>query len=249
MIRWVTAFLDTPAAVAVKTEEFWLAVTSSTASERRGNGTFVSLLPAVGDSHVRAQVIDSDAPGVHLDLCVEDVQAAAEQAIELGARRVFHEPGLEVLRSPGGLPFCFDTWAGQATVPPSVLVGGATTRLDQVCIDIPTQVYDAERAFWAAVTGWEAHAGALPEFEWLTRPEHSPIRLLLQRTGAVGPVRAHIDLAAGPTMDHVAQATRAHVTLGAEPGERHTHWQVLTDPAGRAYCLTARDPQTGRLAI
>ncbi|AKU17787.1 VOC family protein [Luteipulveratus mongoliensis] len=248
MIRWITAFLDTPAPRAVAAEEFWQVVTASSLSPRRGGGAFVTFVPDHGDPCLRAQVIENGTAGVHLDLHVDDLDAASPTAVDLGAEVVHTEPGLHVLRSPGRMPFCLVTWEGEHDVRPPVTVGGAVTSLDQVCLDIPESQYDVEVAFWSGLTGWEVRQGLLPEFAWMPAGNVLPIRLLLQRTrDADGDVRGHIDLAAGPTMREVATATRAHLALGATAGEAFEHWQVMADPVGRTYCLTARDPHAGRL--
>ncbi|KNX36389.1 VOC family protein [Luteipulveratus halotolerans] len=249
-VRWVTGFLDTPAARSAAAEEFWLTVTASQASTRRGGGAFVTLVPSSGDACWRAQVLEAGPAGVHLDLHVDDVDEASARATVAGATLTHREPGLHVLRSPHDMPFCLVQWAGQREVPPPVQLGRARTRLDQVCLDIPSGVYDDEVAFWSALTGWPVGQGVLPEFAWMRAGDDQSVRLLLQRTGDVdGRVRAHVDLAAGPTMDDVAVAAREHVARGATAGEMFEHWQVMTDPAGRAYCLTMRDPATGRLLL
>ena len=249
-IRWVTGFLDTPAARAADAERFWLSVTATQPSTRRGDGAFVTFVPTAGDPCWRAQVIETGPAGVHLDLHVTDVGAASADAQQAGARLMSSEPGLDVLRSPHGMPFCLVRWDGERQVPPSVELGRSRTRLDQVCLDIPDAVYDDEVAFWSALTGWPVRRGVLPEFAWMPAGDDQPVRLLLQRTGAeTGAVTAHVDVAAGPTMDDVAVAAAEHVERGATAGERFAHWQVMTDPVGRAYCLTMRDPDTGRLVL
>jgi Glyoxalase-like domain len=119
---------------------------------------------------------------------------------------------------------------------------GQRSLVDQVCLDITPDGYDVEAAFWAELTGWERRAGARPEFEYLVRPHGIPLRLLLQRLDdarqpACG---AHLDLAC----DEVSR----HLDLGASVERRTADWVTLRDPAGLAYCITRRDPGTGRLA-
>ena len=48
----------------------------------------------------------------HLDLNVDDVEAAAQRAIELGATVPEHQPGetWRVLLDPAGHPFCLAHW-------------------------------------------------------------------------------------------------------------------------------------------
>ena len=230
-VRWVTGFLDGPDRAA---EGFWRRVTSSGLSARRGGGRFATLLPSAGDAYLRVQVVGDGPARCHLDLHAEDVGALAGRAVGLGAVRVSAEPGLVVLRSPAGLAFCVVAWAGERVRPPAV--GGAL--VDQMCLDLPVGVFEAEAGFWAALTGWRRRAGGLPEFDVLERAEGLPLRLLLQRTG--GAVAGmHLDLAAADVPAVVAR----HVGWGASvvrrvPGD----WTTLRDPAGREYCVTARWP-------
>lgn len=103
--------------------------------------------------------------------------------------------------------------------------------------------FATETAFWAALTGWESLAGALPEFHLVRPPAGLPLRILLQRLGTVRPAAAHLDLACSDV-----DAVRAHhETLGATAVGRGARWTVMRDPAGSVYCLTGRDPATGSL--
>jgi hypothetical protein len=114
--------------------------------------------------------------------------------------------------------------------------------VDQVCLDVPPSQWDTERSFWAALTGWEPTSGSLGRFAALTRPDGMPLRLLLQRLDDEQyTVTAHLDLACE---DRDVEAAR-HLALGARPVRRTEHWTTLRDPAGRGYCLTRRDVETG----
>ncbi len=82
---------------------------------------------------------------------------------------------------------------------------------------------------------------SLPEFHVVEPPAGLPIRILLQRLGTERPLSAHLDLACADIA-----ATRArHEELGAETLSHGSHWTVMRDPAGGAYCLTGRNPETG----
>lgn len=244
-IRWVTAFLDLPAAAAESGTGFWGAVAASTPSARRGErGEFRTLLPADGDPCLRVQVVVDGPGGVHLDLHVDDVEVLAARAVELGAE-VVARPGHVVLRSPGGLLLCAVGHHGETIPPAPVPLGASATRVDQVSIDVPAPDFDRECRFWAELTGWELRASRLSEFAALERPPGIPWRLLLQRLGpddAGGAARAHLDVACGPEVD---AAIAHHVSLGALRGADGVVWTTMTDPAGLAYCLTRRDPLTG----
>jgi len=234
---WMTAFLDTPAARAAVAERFWLAVTGATLSPRRGE--FATLVPAGGDAYLRVQVVEDHAAArAHLDLHVADVAAARRRAVALGAEPL-SEP---ILRSPGGLTFCLVAWHGERVRPASVgWPGGQRSLVDQLCLDIPRAGFDAEADFWAALTGWQRRPVPGSDFDFLVRPDGLPLRLLLQRIEA-GPGGMHVDLAC----DAVQPEVRRHLALGATHVRDGDGWVTLRDPAGRDYCVTGRDPATGR---
>ena len=228
VVRWVTGFQDSPSRVA---EPFWQAVTGSGWSARRGpGGAFATMVPAAGDAYLRVQVVGDGPARVHLDLHVEDVPGQADRAVALGAVVVHAEDGLVVVRSPAGLAFCLVVWQGEAVRPP-----GGRSLVDQVCLDVPVGVFDAEADFWAALTGWPQRAGSRPEFDVLVRPEAMPLRLLLQRLGD-GPAGMHLDLACADRVAEVAW----HEQLGARVVAVRERWTTLRDPAGRVYCVTDR---------
>lgn len=249
MIAWTTAFLDGPADGWSATLRFWQAVTGTTLSPFRGpDEEFVTLLPPEGDAYLRAQRTRAGRVGVHLDLHVPDVRAAADEAVALGAREIAAS-GHVVLSSPGGAPFCL--------VRPQDVRRPAPLRwrspdgsehaslVDQYTIDVPAAHWVVERRFWAALTGWpQEPVTGDPALVPLLRPSGTPLRLMLQRLDDPGgPVRAHLDLA---TTDRTAETDR-HVKMGARVEAVRARWTVLVDPAGRRYCLTDRDPATGRL--
>jgi hypothetical protein len=149
--------------------------------------------------------------------------------------------GYVICGSPGGLTFCLVGHPGRRR-PGPVGPPGARSLVDQVCLDVPPSQWDAERSFWAALTGWELRSGARGELAALARPEGMPLRLLLRRLDDEQyTVTGHLDLACE---DRDAEAAR-HVALGARPVRRTEHWTTLRDPAGRGYCLTRRDVETG----
>jgi hypothetical protein len=228
----VTGFLDGPDRSA---EGFWQAVTGSGLSARRGAASeFVTLLPRTGNAFLRAQVVGAPPARCHLDLHVVDVREQASRAADLGAT-VYGD----VVRSPAGLVFCLVAWHGEANRPGALTwPGGVRSLVDQMCLDIPARVFDAEADFWVALTGWPRRRSGLPEFDYLVRPDGMPLRLLLQRIGGEVP-GMHLDLACD---DVDAEAAR-HVGLGAVVVRRVAgDWTTLRDPAGREYCVTGRSP-------
>ncbi|MEV4351622.1 VOC family protein [Actinoplanes sp. NPDC049596] len=230
----MTGFLDAPSRVA---EPFWLAVTGTRLSARRGD--FATLVPRDGDAYLRVQVLRDAPPRTHLDLHVDEVPGAAAEAVGLGASVVLDEGDLVVLRSPAGVVFCLVRWLGEVRVPaPVAWPGGQRSVVDQLCVDVPVALFEAEIGFWAALTGWPRRPSDRPEFEHLRRGAGMPLKLLVQRVGS--PVAGlHVDLAC----DDVDAEVARHVGLGAAvvrrvPGQ----WTTLRDPVGRAYCVTGRAP-------
>jgi hypothetical protein len=245
---WVSAFLDFAPAHFDAGVAFWRAVTGYDVSPARGaDGEFATLLPPQGDAHLRVQRLHDGEDRIHLDVHVTEPRAAADRAVELGAREVADDHGYVVMSSPGGLAFCFVSHSASARPVPSTWPGGHRSVLDQVCLDIPEASYDAERVFWAELTGWRQRPSPVrPEYSSLVRPADQPLRLLFQRLGEPGgAARAHLDWS---TTDRGAETAR-HEERGAEVEGRHEWWTVLTDPVGRRYCITDRDPETGVLPV
>jgi predicted enzyme related to lactoylglutathione lyase len=246
-ILWMTAFLDFPTATFNSGCWFWEAVTGFKLSAPRGaSAEFATLVPSNGDAYLRVQRVGDEEPGIHMDLHVDDVEASAGQATALGAAVVEARPGLVVMSSPTGLPFCLVRGQERCERPrPPVWHAGQRSIVDQVCLDIPRPAFAIEGDFWAALTGWERRRGSRPEFDYLVRPAGMPLRLLLQRLDDEhrAPCRAHPDLAC----DDVPAERRRHEALGGRV-LAELSWTTLLDPTGLAYCITQRDPTTGTLS-
>ena len=243
-IRWLTAFIDRPAATFDDTIAFWLAVTGSTLSARRGeDGQFATLVAQDGDAHLRVQRVADGPGGSHLDLHVDDVPGATDEAIAAGATIVHREDGLTILRSPGGLTFCLVRDSGErARARPRTEPGTGAFLVDQLCVDIPHAAYDVECAFWARLTGWpfRHYRPVHEEFGRLGVPDDLPVKLLLQRRDDDdGPARCHLDIASEDRDALVAWM----VAQGAREVVRRELWTVMTDPAGIEFCVTRRDPR------
>lgn len=239
---WLSAFLDHGPEHHAAGVAFWQAVTGYGLSTRRGDdGEFATLVPPDGDDFLRVQRLSQGPDRVHLDLHVPDPRLAADAALAAGAAEVA-DRGYVVLTSPGGVGFCF-VGAPASRVPSPTPHAGGSSRVVQASIDVPRAAYDAELAFWSAITGWERIASAVsPDFTFLrppAEPHRQPLRLLLQRLGEVtGAARVHLDWG---TTDRAA-AVEHHVALGARVLAVHPHWTVLADPVGRTYCLTDQEP-------
>jgi len=261
-VRWLTAFLDLPPHLHAAGSRFWSEVTGYAVSPPRGDqAEFTTLLPPSGDPFVKVQRTiavqrpdgsSPDRPSIHLDVHVPtapDIAPAAETAVSLAGHVLHRSPhGYVVLRSPGGFTFCLVHEQLRVRPDPSRWSGDGQheSLLDQVCLDIPADLFETECTFWSQLTGWELRtSGTHPELAHLARPDGIPLRLLLQRLrdDPDGVVTAHLDLASS---DRAAE-TRRHERLGAviEQARPGVSWTVLTDPTGLRYCITDRDPRTG----
>ncbi len=239
-IHWVTAFLDVPTESFDEALRFWSSAIGATPSPRRGDrDQFLTLDPAEGTASLRMQVHGGPAR-LHLDLHVDDLGAYRERALSLGAH-VLDEPGHVIMRSPGGLVFCFVSGAGDEHLG-AVLADPVPHRVDQLCIDVPHAGFEPEIEFWDALTGWGSGHTALPEFRSLEQPAHIPFRFLFQQLGEDDPrseVHVHLDISCGGQSLAVRDA---HAALGAKVGASHVHWTIMCDPAGLEYCVTNREP-------
>jgi hypothetical protein len=246
-LRWLTIFSDFPAGSFDAGVAFWQEVTGYGLSAARGaDGEFATLLPPAGDAYLRVQRLADGAGGCHLDLHVdtaaESLHAAADRVAAAGALIGHREDGLVVAASPGGFPFCLVNWAGERSVPAplAAVSGGGASRVDTLCLDVPPGEFERELAFWAALTGQQARPAPVPGYYYLTRPAGWPARVLLQRRDSAAPgdrARGHVDFGCTDP-----RARDRHVALGARVTGAQEYWTVLTDPAGREYCLVARDP-------
>jgi hypothetical protein len=241
VVRWLTGFIDLPSEPFAAACSFWQELTRSTMSPTRGaTGEFVTLIPEKGSAYLRAQRLDAGPAGCHLDIHVDDVVSAGELAASLGATPL----GPPTFSSPGGFVFCVVAHHGEAERPPPVAwPDGHRSLVDQICLDIPRQLFDHEAVFWTAMTGWQRCTGSRPEFEYLLRPPEMPLRLLLQPLDddGPGPCRAHLDLAC----DNVISEQRRHELLGATSVRTMPNWTTMRSPEGSEYCITRRDPFSG----
>lgn len=241
-LEWVHVFIDVPPGRAEVARDFWSrALVWDRDHPWPDNPEFTSLLPARGSPYVHVQEVD-DEPRVHLDVVVDDLDEARNQVSDLGAQIGPRIQTWQVMRSPGGLPFCLCLEPVNGTRPPGTPHGdGHHSRLAQVCIDAPAEVFEKELAFWKQVTGWEVSRSGRPEFVDLVGPSSAPLQLLLQRLGSDDTgttTRAHIDLGSD---DRDAEAARL-VDLGARYVEKFSGWILLLDPAGLPFCVTGKSP-------
>jgi len=238
---WLTAFLDLSAADHERTLAFWCAVTGYEVSSPRGaQGQFVTLVPPVGDAHLRVQRLGSAPSGIHLDVHVPDIGDSADRAMDLGARVRERGDDLAMMESPAGLAFCLVGEHERVPAPPARWQTYSSI-VDQVCLDIRPADYVAECGFWSALLGLPLRPSTYPEFHSLARPDDVAVRILLQRRVDDTPASAHLDLAC----DDRAAETERHRALGAVVVRRHEAWTVLRDPPGLEYCITDRDPGRG----
>ncbi|SOD74806.1 hypothetical protein SAMN05892883_3998 [Jatrophihabitans sp. GAS493] len=254
-ILWLAAFADVPASELAEVVAFWEAVTRTRAGTAQGrHGQFVPLAGTGESPHLWIQRVERPAGAVswHPDLYVDDLEEAAIRAADLGAQTTRSVPNLVTLSSPAGQQFCLVSADLSADGPylraqPRVWPDGQRSLLDQLSLDIPIAAFASETRFWSLLTGWEQHSGSLAEFDYLQRPPHIPLRLLLQRLGVedddgvddLEPPHAHVDFAC----DDFEEERRRHERLGATTIRTTKYWVTLRDPVGLLYCITSRNPE------
>jgi predicted enzyme related to lactoylglutathione lyase len=242
-LEWMHVFVDVPSQKAEAARTFWSqAIGWAVGSTWDSHPEFTSLEPPEGDSYVHVQEVDDD-PRIHVDIVVRDLDEEANRLVALGAELRARTHGWQVMHSPGGLPFCLCLEPAEGVRPSGTQHGdGHRSRLAQVCIDAPADVFEKELAFWKQVTGWEVNRVGRPEFVELVPPSTAPVRLLLQRLGEDDDgtrTRAHIDLGSD---DIDAEAERL-TGLGARFVDRYDGWALMVDPAGMPFCVTGKSPR------
>ncbi|HET7328554.1 MAG TPA: VOC family protein [Nocardioidaceae bacterium] len=236
---WLHVFIDVPASQAARTREFWSQAVGWPLGEPWAqHPEFVSLVPPAGETYVHVQQVD-DAPRVHVDVVVDDLDVARDRLTGMGADAGHRTERWQVMTSPGGQPFCLclHPREGASRPGPVSWSDGHRNRLVQVCLDIPERLHARESDFWEEMTGWERRRTRFPELALLSRRDVSPVQLLLQRLGpddAGTSVRAHIDLGT----DDVGSETERVIGLGARRVDSTHPWTVLEDPAGLPFCVT-----------
>jgi hypothetical protein len=238
---WLEAFLDFPAETYDAGTTFWAEVTGYGLGPQRGpDDQFATLEPPEGLDFLRVQRV-ADGPRLHVDVHVDDTEAAVAEAEGLGATRQDSPfPDVAVMRSPGGFVFCFVREGAGERPAPRTWPDGRTSHVDQVCLDVPPSRYDAEMDFWAALTGWERRdprPGS--EFGRITGPPQQPLHLLLQRLDdEQESVTAHLDWSASPRTSRPAPSCSASSAAGrcsaTPPG-----WSTAS-PTARPACVQER---------
>ena len=248
MIRWMWAYLERPLAQFDRAAEFWCAAAEAELSPRRGaNNEFATFLPREPDVDACLKLQGGfGGGGAHIELDVENVVHTTRAAVGQHGASVVLRDGTEraVLRTPGGQLFFLSKWTGHARRPPAAVhADGSVSRVDQVTFDISPEHFDWEARFWSDLTGWKLRPSKLPEFVRLEVPAELPIHILLQRRDTPGPAAAHVDVACSD----IDGVRTLHESLGATKVADGKGWQVMQDPVGGVYCLTPRDPRTGRV--
>ncbi|MGO3325019.1 VOC family protein [Gordonia sp. (in: high G+C Gram-positive bacteria)] len=241
-VEWLTAYLDFPAAQFGAEVTFWRAISGSTVSPPRGDHKeFATLEPFNGDAHLRVQRVGDDSGGTHLDIHVADPVSASLEAASLGASLIADYGTHRVMSSPGGGVFCLVPHQGESErARPIRWPGGTISIIDQVCFDVPTDLFDAEVAFWEALTGHPTPGRHDPDRVGLTRNPKLALQVLLIRSDVTEPA-TYLEVAATDIGDEVER----HEGWGASVVKQCTGRVMMADPGGRRYFISVRNPRTG----
>ncbi|MGB3602414.1 MAG: VOC family protein [Gordonia sp. (in: high G+C Gram-positive bacteria)] len=257
-VRWITAYFDLPAASFGEEVTFWRAISGSTVSPPRGEHLeFATLEPFHGDPYLRVQRVNDGPGGMHLDLHVDSPEDAALEAQTLGATLLRRAPeGFVTLQSPAGGVFCLVPWAGESErARPIRWPDGGISIVDQLRFEVPHEVFDAEVTFWAKLTARTLDdLGGADELAINHSPRLS-LQVVIGRTDS-DTTRALPSIAATDVAHELSRhkdwgAVATHGSEGNDDihvgfGEDEVPDTVeMTDPAGRPYSITARNPRTG----
>ncbi len=192
---------------------------------RTGGGQEVAF--QLAPDHVAPQWPGQERPQqFHLDLQIDDHQAAAERAVGLGATRLADGPTWVTLADPAGHPFDLCQKDGV----------GPVMDLFAVTIDAPDA--SALARFYAALTGMEVSYDG-PEGALIAGDGKS---VMFQQVSDYNPPRwpdpahpqqAHLDL----LVDDLDAGEARAVELGASRLKDGTQWRVFGDSAGHPFCL------------
>lgn len=203
-------------------DEDWITVRSPS-----GNDDIAFQL---APDHVAPRWPGQDHPQqFHLDLQVDDIQAAANRAVGLGATRLGEGATWITLADPAGHPFDLCQSDGV----------GPVMGLFAVTIDAPDAA--ALGRFYAGLLGWEVTYDG-PEGSLITGDGKNVMFQQVttytppQWPDPAFPQQAHLDI----VVDDLDAGEARALELGAKrlPGVGET-WRVFADPAGHPFCLCA----------
>jgi hypothetical protein len=103
--RVYAVIIDTPGEEAARAAQFWSAALGVPARPDPSHPQFTSLPDAVPNLVTAVQAVD-DAPGIHLDIEADDVEAETARLVALGATRIGQWLECRILRVPGGQVVC-----------------------------------------------------------------------------------------------------------------------------------------------
>lgn len=103
-LAWV--FIDVPPHVHEAARRFWSEALGESPRVDPDDPTYSQFPEPVPVRVGLQRIAEGDAPRVHLDLAVDDVEAEASRLESLGATRVRAVEDWVVLRDPAGLLFC-----------------------------------------------------------------------------------------------------------------------------------------------
>lgn len=182
--------------------------------------------------HVPPQWPGQDHPQqLHLDLLIDDHEAAAARAEELGATRLAAGASWITLADPAGHPF--DLCAREGV--------GPVMQLADVCIDAPDA--SALARFYAGLTGMEVtydgeHGAAIGGDGKAVIFQQVEGYVAPRWPDPAHPQQAHLDIVVDDPDALQAHALELGATRLEGGGET---WRVFADPAGHPFCLCSAE--------
>jgi catechol 2,3-dioxygenase-like lactoylglutathione lyase family enzyme len=227
--------IDVPSQRVDAVVAFWAGALDATPRwpDRDAGDPFVPL----DGARSSLQVLVQQAVGVpryHVDLPAEDLDAAANALVRLGASKVRWAGDHWVLRDPAGLLLCLIPEGVHAATTGDRAPGRVF--LDGLFIDVPgTRPVEDELAFWSSALGASVEPTTRPESYTSLQGVRGPGGDLLVEVQRLrdGAPRFHVDLS---TDDVQSEADRLE-TLGATRVAEIESWVTLADPAGNLLCV------------
>jgi predicted enzyme related to lactoylglutathione lyase len=216
---------------------FWAAALGAVALgavARPGDGPYTHLVGARAAFGLHLQRLGQGPARYHLDLEADDVEAATDRVVSLGATIVGRGSDGPVFQDPAAQLFCIcPTGQVQEVADRDT----AHAYLDAVVLDVPAPLEDAAAAFWAAaldVAPFERQRPGDP-YRWSDglRSGVGAYDLGVQRLPPTERARVHLDTICDDVLGEVERLT----ALGARVVARLPRWHVLADPVGDLFCV------------
>lgn len=231
---WLTVRLGFPNGSREVGSAFWTTLTGYELDSDPGVGDgALSWRPRIGDAYLELGRTTAPGPRLTMVLHTADPQGLGARVAELGAITDPDQPeGTPRFSSPAGIGFELAAKPAGFTPTPHLWAGGHSSRLRQICWDVPKADFFSEARFWRELLGgeWSDSDGHPP----LTREGRDlALAVRLQQAEFATEVFGHLHVSTDGRTSEVSRLVDAGAVIRSNR-ERQT---MLETPGGLLVCV------------